>query len=55
MIAEEQWGKYVPGTIFREPRFIPGKQRSRIPLIDPDRGEIGWIEEDGVFRNPLIR
>ena len=54
--AEEQWGHYIPGTLFREPRFIPGKQRTRLPFIKYKDGvpyEAGWIDETGVHLNPI--
>lgn len=46
-LGEEQWGKYIPGGLFSEPRFIPGVQRKSLPLFDYERGysrEIGWID-----------
>ena len=49
--AEEVWGKYIPGSLLSEPRFIPGTQRKTLPLIRERRGlpeEIGWIDEKGV-------
>jgi hypothetical protein len=49
--AEEAWGKYIPGSLFSQPRFIPGTNRSTLPLIRDYRGlpqEIGWIDEKGV-------
>jgi hypothetical protein len=51
--AEDEWGKYIPGSLFREPRFIPGKKRSSLPLMIDDHGvsvEAGWIDEKGVHR-----
>jgi hypothetical protein len=49
--AEAVWGKYIPGSLLSEPRFVPGTQRSTLPLIREYRGlpqEIGWIDEKGV-------
>ena len=49
--AEEVWGKYIPGSLLWEPRFIPGTQRTSLPLFREYRGlpqEIGWIDEKGV-------
>jgi hypothetical protein len=49
--AEEVWGKYIPGSLLSEPRFIPGTQRKTLPLIREQRGlpeEVGWIDEKGV-------
>ncbi|MBI2826027.1 MAG: HNH endonuclease [Planctomycetia bacterium] len=50
-MAEAEWGKYVPGSLLRAPRFVPGKQRKSLPLFIDDHGvrrEAGWIDEDGV-------
>jgi len=48
--GEKVWGKYIPGSLFREPRFIPGSARKRLDLIQvTDRGyRMGYIDEDGV-------
>jgi len=49
--AEAEFGKYIPGTIFKQPRFIPGKQRKTLPLVADFYGvrhETGWIDQDGV-------
>lgn len=57
--AEAIWGKYIPGTYFQDPRFIPGTQRDSLPLyrIDPITGlrqeKIGYIGEKGVHRYGL--
>lgn len=54
--AEEEWGKYIPGTLLSEPRFIPGKKRTSLPLIEYRRGipyEAGWIDARGVHRYPV--
>jgi hypothetical protein len=54
--AEEEFGKYIPGTIFREPRFIPGKKRTSVPLITHPNGiphEAGWIDDEGVHYHPI--
>jgi hypothetical protein len=54
-LAEEEWGKYIPGTLFAQPRFIPGKKRKSLPLMEYRQGipfEAGWIDEDGVHRYP---
>ena len=32
-IAEKKWGRYIPGTLTREPRFIPGTERKALPLM----------------------
>ncbi len=53
--AEEEWGKYIPSSLFSEPRFIPGKRRKSLPLIEYRNGiryDAGWIDEDGVHRHP---
>lgn len=50
-LAEKEWGKYIPGTLFREPRFIPGTKRKSLPLIRYKYGipyEGGRIDENGV-------
>jgi hypothetical protein len=49
--AEEVWGRYIPGSLLSQPRFIPGTERHRLPIIREQRGlpeEIGWIDEKGV-------
>jgi len=49
--AEQKWGKYIPGSLLSEPRFIPGTERKTLPLIREEDGiEIGWIDEMGVHR-----
>jgi hypothetical protein len=56
--AEEEWGKYIPGSLLSEPRFIPGKKRKSLPLIEYRNGvpfEAGWIDEDGVHRETISR
>jgi RHS repeat-associated protein len=47
--AEAQWGKYIPGSWFRDPRFIPGTSRETLPLYD-GYNEIGYVDEEGVHR-----
>jgi hypothetical protein len=50
--AEKVWGKYIPGTLTRSPRFIPGTKRKTLPVYSDDehgvRLETGWVDEDGV-------
>ncbi len=56
--AEEEWGKYLPGSLFSEPSFIPGKKRKSLPLIEYRNGipyDAGWIDEDGVHRHSSPR
>ncbi|HEX4147172.1 MAG TPA: HNH endonuclease [Pirellulales bacterium] len=51
--AEHDWGKLVPGSLLRDPRFIPGKKRKTLPLMIYEYGvphEAGWIDEEGVHR-----
>ncbi len=51
--GEEQWGKYIPGTLFSGPRFIPGVQKKSVPFFIFDHDvpqEAGWIDEKGVHR-----
>jgi hypothetical protein len=54
LIAEKVFGRYVPETLFSEPRFLPGSERRRLPLVEVDefgyRTEVGWIDETGVHR-----
>jgi hypothetical protein len=53
--AERKFGKYIPGSLFSQPRFIPGKQRKRLPVYDEWHGlrrEIGWVDEKGVHHDP---
>lgn len=45
--AEAVWGKYIPGHLFRSPRFIPGTRRKSIPIINGCGEEEGYIDEDG--------
>jgi hypothetical protein len=54
--AEAEFGKYISGSLFTEPRFIPGRQRKSLPLITYPFGiphEAGWIDEKGVHRYPV--
>jgi hypothetical protein len=51
-VAEVTWGKYIPGGLFREPRFIPGTKRKSLPLTDERGNEIGYIDEEGVHQYP---
>lgn len=58
--AEEEWGKYIPGSLISGPRFIPGKKRDSLPLIEYRNGvpyDIGLINEDGVhyYSSPRMR
>jgi hypothetical protein len=56
--AEEEFGKYIPGSRIAEPRFIPGKQRTSVPIIIDKYGiphEAGWIDEKGVHRHSIPR
>ena len=53
--AEEEWGKFIPGSLFSDPRFIPGKRRQSLPWIEYRHGvpyEAGWIDQDGLHRYP---
>jgi RHS repeat-associated protein len=45
--AEAVWGKFVPGNLFRDPIFIPGTQRSELPLTDEFGMPKGWIDQYG--------
>jgi hypothetical protein len=52
-LAEAKWGKYIPGTLFSAPRFIPGTDRKSLPLYDYELGvprEVGWVDEIGDHR-----
>jgi RHS repeat-associated protein len=53
-IGEQLYGRYVPGNLFREPRFIPGTERKSIPLIDDNGFIIGEVGKHGVtvFHQP---
>jgi hypothetical protein len=56
--AEEKWGKYIPGTLFSQPRFIPGTERTSLPFFEYPYGfpqEAGWIDETGVHRYSVPR
>jgi hypothetical protein len=56
--GEEEWGKYIPGSLFRDPRFIPGRKRQTLPLFIDDHGvprEAGWIDEKGVHYHSIPR
>ena len=55
--AEAKFGRYIPGSLLREPRFLPGTERDSLPLfeIDPRSGiesESGYIDEMGIHRYP---
>jgi predicted NUDIX family NTP pyrophosphohydrolase len=55
--AEAEFGRYIPGSLLKEPRFIPGKQRQSLPLIGYKNGiprEEGWIDEKGVHHYPVL-
>jgi hypothetical protein len=62
-LAEAKFGKYIPGSLFRDPRFIPGTDRTTLPYYEIDfRGGMhleGYIDETGIHRydrnNPLER
>ena len=45
--AEVAWGRLIPGTLFRENRFIAGTKRKTLPLWNADHGLVGWIDESG--------
>ena len=46
--VEKKFGRYVPGNIFRDPRFEPGTHRQSIEIVD-DRGfSTGYIDGKGV-------
>lgn len=56
-IGEKKWGRYIPSTLFKDPRFIPGTERKRIPLYIEENGllrEAGYIDEKGVHRYPFL-
>ena len=56
--AEAEFGKYLPGSLLKEPRFIPGKQRKSLPLYTYPNGvphQAGWIDEKGVHRYAVPR
>ena len=54
--AEALYGRLVLGGLFREPRFIPGSERDRLPLIERDiygnSRVVGYIDATGVHRVP---
>jgi len=53
--AESKWGKYIPGSLLSEPRFIPGTERKTLPLVRAEDGvEIGWIDVKGVHKYTRI-
>jgi hypothetical protein len=47
-IAEQKYGRYVPGNIFKEPKFIPGTDRQSIEYIDSGGFPAGTINDKGV-------
>jgi hypothetical protein len=56
--GEREWGRYIPGNLFKDPRFIPGTKRSSVPLIKYEWGvpfEAGWIDENGVHHYSIAR
>lgn len=52
--AEARWGRYIPGTLFREPRFIPGTERKTLPFYENGIPN-GYIDETGIHRYRTIR
>jgi len=47
--ADAVWGRLIPGSLFREPRFIPGTKRKKLPYTNLLGNEIlGYVDEDGV-------
>jgi hypothetical protein len=53
--AEKKWGKYIPGSLTKSPRFIPGTDRKTLPVYSEGGGlEVGWVDEEGVhyYREP---
>ncbi len=56
-IAEKEWGRYVPGSAFSEPRFYPGAQRKSLPYYIYKDGiprEASWIDAQGVHRFSIL-
>ena len=56
--GEREWGKLIPGSIIKSPRFIPGTRRSTLPIYGEERGvrrRIGWVDEKGIhyFKEPM--
>jgi hypothetical protein len=47
MEAQLRFGLYIPGSLLRPPRFIPGTERRTLPIIDSDGWRIGYIDESG--------
>lgn len=53
--VEKEWGKYIPGTLWSEPKFVPGRQRDSVPYIIFDDGvpfEAGVVDKNGVWYHP---
>ena len=51
----QAYGRYIPGGLFRDPKFIPGSKRSTLPLYKSDGSGCGYIDEDGPHWEPLQR
>lgn len=51
---EAKFGKYIPGSLIRGPKFIPGTDRKQLPIFDKDFVPIGYVDEDGAhyFEDP---
>ena len=53
--AEAIWGRYIKGTLFEGPRFIPGTERKYIDYTETRDGveyKAGYIDEHGIHRFP---
>lgn len=48
--GQAKYGRYIPGGLFREPRFIPGTHRRQLPIYNDWNQETGYIDENGVHR-----
>jgi hypothetical protein len=53
--AEQKNGRYMPGSLFRNPNFIPGAERESLPLNDEYVLIKGWIDEQGPHQTPEYR
>jgi hypothetical protein len=56
---EQEYGKYIPGTLFSSPRFIPGTKRDRLELWNDQTLQWdGYFDETGYheygFKNNAI-
>jgi hypothetical protein len=50
--GERLYGRYIPGGLFSDPRFIPGTLRRTLPVNENGR-RIGYLDENGFHRGGI--